>query len=366
LANLLTYRQFINEAEEYSPVEAYKPIATALSRAFNILFYLESIATPDVNERKWSLFSSKLKKVDNLDDKFEIIRDYMEEKHLELKTYTSSRFTGKTGYYGRVFDVGLLSERLPNVIDNLKQASDLLTKSLSSKDKKARLDILNTGIPEKRENIFESYLPLLENRKAPYDSDIIKLIQNIEGKLASLTMLTNSLVTVYPDSKEYTQNVANAYLEPIRRDLKKIIERKENISTGKLPRTTIKAYRRDGWDISTSAEKSAVDLFTELEELIDKINVAGDKIRKASKKVEATLLSGNAAQEWINSANAMLDAIEDQIRDKEETERLRKRRASMLPVSDDENSSTPSGGESEWDGLKDIERLKTIIRGRGE
>lgn len=363
MSKLLTYKQFINEAEEYSPAEAYKPIATALSRAFNILFYLESIATPEMNERKWSLFSSKLKKVNNLDDKFEIIRDYMEEKHTELKSYTSSRFHGKTGYYGRVFDVGLLSERLPDVVDNLKQASDLLTKSLSTKDKKERLDILNTGIPSKRENVFESYLPLLENRKAPYDSEIIKLIQSVEGKLASLTMVTNSLIEVYPNSKEYTQNVANAYLEPIRKDLKKIIERKENISAGKLPRTTIKAYRRDGWDISTSAEKSAVDLFTELEELISRINVAGDKIRKASKKVEATLLSGNAAQEWINSANAMLDAIEDQIAEKEETERLKKRRSSMLPVSDD--SDEKEGASTEWDGMKDMERLKEIIRGRG-
>lgn len=360
---ILTYNQFVNEGSTYSPLDTYKALAFTTARAFNILSYLETIASVSTNNREWLSFLTKVRKEKDLDKKFELLETYTREKAGELKAYTNKRFSGNTGYYGNIFDVSILSEKIPDVIRNLKQASDLLIKDLSAAKIAARAKLIDDALPTERGLTLESLSQLNEGKVPPYDSDILNLIDRISGDIVTLRGVARSIIQVYPESKSYTEGIVQRYLDPAEDELNDIISRKEDVSDKPLSKSLIKAYKSDGWDIKSASDKAMVDLFVDLTALKDEVNEAGDLIRKASNKVTAALSGSDAATQWIEAANSMLDTIEAEIQKKEDAEEMRRKRSSMLPVSDNEPTRSTST-EPRRSTTEEIERLRSIIRGR--
>lgn len=368
---IFTYNQFLNEST-YSPLETYKVLVYNLTRAFNILAYLENIAKPGGDNREWDLLTSKVVKEKDPVEKFDILIEYASKKHRDLTQYAKERakdFEGKFGFV--IFDVALLSERIPDVIKNLKQASALLTKDLSSEKIETRANLIDQSLPKERNFVFESlnYWIISESvqtKNPPYDSDIITLIDRISANIVAFRGIARSIVTVYPQSKDYTENVVSQYLDPQEKKLNELIDLKGVYSDKALPKSVIQAYEQRGWRIKNAAEKSAVDLYLELEKVSAAVVKAGEMIRQASSKIGDSLSSNDAASQWISAAKEMLDKIEDQIRKKEEMEDKNRRRRSMLPTPDEEtpqnNQSTEEGGSRSIS--DEMNRLRIILGSR--
>lgn len=368
--NIFTYYQFVNESV-YSPLDSYKSLTLTLARAFSILFYLENIANPNLDNREWNLLLSKVKGERDLDPKFDLLVQYATKKHTELKQYARQRskeMEGKFGYFA--FDVAVLSERIPDVIKNLKQASDLLTANLSKEKIETRSKLIDEALPKEREYVLESIRNTAlyesnETRNPPFESDILILVDQISANIISIRTVARSIISVYPDSSGYVKNVVSQYLDPQEEKLRTLTDLKGSYSDKAIPKSVIKAYEQRGWRIKNSAEKSAVDLFIELEKLAEEVSKAGDMVRQASQKVSDSLSSNDAAGQWISAANEMLDKIEDQIQRKEEMEKKNRRRRSMLPTPDEETPKTDSIQPPDQRSITDeMNRLRDILGNR--
>ncbi len=373
MQHIRDFKSYIRLNEEdnpsYSPLDTYRAVSLGVSRAFNLLSYFYAIAKPDANPATWKAIMREIGAKKDHNEKWQALIQAAEEIQSQIATYAAKRRSEGVNT-GQFFDVGVISEPIPEALRKFKSASDLLTKQLSPSKVAERLSLINRSLPLDPYKLEESEVfEGIRLKRTPTETEVLYLVDMLRAAVTQALSTARNMKELFPESASYVNGVVSKYITPASQKINQIINGEVPDSTLELSRSVRKSYEDKGWSINTVQDKYLVEQYEALIDMQDDINIGLDKINQAKNNVIKELMPESQAGEFIDAGNRILNSVESQIKEKEKVSELRRRANLMLPISKDDPlppvgqqpaSTTPTQGS----GYVNPDELRTLLKKR--
>jgi len=361
----------INEEENpsYSPLDAYRTVSIGVSRAFNLLSYFYAIAKPDADPSVWKAIMREIAGKKDYKEKWDSIISSAEEIQKQIASYAAKRRTEGVNT-GRFFDVGVISEPIPEALNKFRTASDILTKQLSPAKISERLSLINRSLPAEPFKMTESKIyERSEKKRTPTESEVLNLADMLSASVTQALSLARNIKQLFPESKSFVDSTIKEYISPASEKINQALNMEVPDSDLQLSKSVRKSYEDKGWVLNSVQDKYLIDLYEDLIDLQDDIKVGMDKINQAKNSVVKELLPKSQAGEFVEAGNRILDSVESKIAEKEKIVELRRRANLMLPIAKDQPlpnaSEQPQSKERVGgSGYTNPEELRSLLKKR--
>jgi hypothetical protein len=349
MTKILNFDSFcsINEQQNTSDknVKVYSLIADGVSRAYGLLGYFINIAQKKIDPSDWEMFSNSIKKQKTYEGKWKQIISISKRLVQALAEYSASENKGKEFKVVGIYDLGDESKPIPAALEKLKSASDILTNNLEDSEKMKLLSLIDKAVSSIKpfqigvnESIsFIGNINEAEGKKAPTPTEVLMLADNLRANVINLKQTINNLSNLFPDSQLSGLKTMQKELDPMLQELERILTKDfEPLKDEKLSSSVRKFYTNKGWDIRTSLEQYMVEASEKLKSFNVELGKKAETVDNFRSGVIREYEPASNIKQFIDTANDILEKIEDSIRKRARIKELEKRSGEVI------------AGGSEW------------------